>query len=233
MRGIVKKLAIIVGIAVAGAGSVQASVIGTTGAMDYISTPDSIMPGVLQSNTLIRFFDESPQGKVLPFNLSAELTAPGSYTGNSLTSPAVLGVISAGIKIDSYMFHFDNAANNATSYQAAGTVTFNQDILGVMVGRNTLDVSDMLGLFTWYPISTVAGLEANDVVGISGDRRTLSLSLQTVGRETDRLRVITATPASLAMQTQSVDEPTPLLLLGLSTLMIGLAVRRGKKGRAI
>lgn len=224
MRGIVKKLAITVGVALAGVGSAQASVIGTAGAVSYIATPGSIMLGVLESNTLIRFFDEPPQGKVLPFNLSAEITAPGSYSGTSLNPPSVLGVLSAGIKIDSYMFHFDNAANSTTSYRAVGSVTFDQDILGVMVGRNSLDASDFLGLFTTYPART--GLEAGDVVGISGDRRTLSLSLVTVGLGTDRLRVITAAPTP-------VDEPTPLLLLGLGTIMIGMAVRRGKKGSAI
>lgn len=230
MRGIVKKLAIGAGVALVGAGSAQASVIGTTGAMDYISTPWTIMPGELQSNTLIRFFDEPPQGKVLPFNLSAEITAPGSYTGTSLIAPSMLGVLSAGIKIDSYMFHFDNAANNSVAYRAEGTVTFSQDILGVMVGRNSLDVSDMLGLFTWYPVSATAGLEASDAVGISSNRRTLSLSLLTTGQETDRLRVITAAPTP---PLASVDEPTPLLLLGLGTIIIGIAVRRGKKGRTI
>lgn len=221
MNSIVKKIGLVAGLLLAGTTSSHALVISATGAMDYIPAPASVMPGVLESNTLIRYFDEFPQGKTLPFNLTVDLTAPGSYTGTSLTAPATLGSIAAGTLFDSYSFHFDNLSNTAgTSFRAVGTVTFDQDILGVMVTNTRLVSSDFLGLLTTYPAWSGVGMETSDIVGISADRRTLSLSLLTAGTGTDRLRVITAgTPVN-------VDEPMPLLLLGLSGVMLSLFVRR-------
>ena len=82
-----------------------------------------------------------------------------------------------------------------------GSVTFDCDILGLVIFTDGLNVSDsILGASsTLYPTSELSRgiiVEGGDIVTLTADRRTLELSLGTANR-LDSLRTITSEPTLL------------------------------------
>jgi hypothetical protein len=185
-----------------------------------IAAPGSTLEGDLEDNTLIRLFAESTV--TLASALTVDVTAPGIYQNGSAPI-AASGSIAAGTKVDSYFIHFDPANGTQTG---TGSVTFDTDILGVLVYTSTLAAGSdgLLGApGTLYVTGANRGLEfgpSEDVVTLSSDLRTLTLSLREQSSRVDQLRVVVASPGSL------IPEPDTALLFGGGLLALAALRRR-------
>ena len=201
-----------------------AAIISTTGQVVQIAAPASVVPGALESNHEIRAFAEL-QEFALPVDVIANVTAAGLYDQPGDLTP---GVIAAGAAVDSYLLHADKMGLCGNKL-LTGSVTFDADILGVIVLGSNLNSSDaVLGApGTTYPGSMwnlVRGLElrpSRDYLIVEPDLRTVQVHFR-VGWAVDQIRVITAAPGP------PVPEPAALVLL-LTGSMLALRRRRGQR----
>lgn len=197
----------------------RAAVIGTTGGMTEIAAPASTLQDALQSNTQLFLFAEQAS-VTLGSALSVDVTAPGTYNGVSPPT-AGSGSIAGGTVVDSYFIHLDRVTGNTV---IAGSATFDTDILGVLVYTGGIDGSDgLLGAPGTLYVSGDAnrGLDfGQDVVTLSADLRTLTLSLRENHNRVDQLRVVVAAAGPL------VPEPSTALLLGGGLLVLAAARRQ-------
>lgn len=177
-------------------GPAALAITGQTGAVTRLaSAPASLVAGVLQSNTTVYLFDEA--GPLhLPAALTVDIGDPGSYTQTNVW-PAVgtsARVLPAGTAVRSHYVHMD--VNSVTALIRKGTITFDADIVGVILTDEGLSATDgLLGApGTVYPDSlrrTVSGENADKIV-ISADRRTLEFTMALSDPHLDEFRVLTA-----------------------------------------
>jgi prealbumin domain-containing protein/Big-like domain-containing protein/PKD domain-containing protein len=169
-----------------------------TTTVERISPPVSVKLNRLTSNTCVRLFDER-QDVTLAKSLKVDITKPGTYDEKRDLTPAS---IPTGTIVDSHLLHADNIGS--IKVRLTGSVTFDADILGVIVLDRNLDKSDYLGSpTTSYPTKLhergleLTGALANggDLVTISADRRTLTFNVR-FSSVLDQIRVITANAPS-------------------------------------
>lgn len=194
------------------------AIIATTGAAVQIATPASALPETITSDTQVFAWDED-QLVTLPGPLALNAVASGVYNNT-----AMLGVFNlpAGTRVASHYIHFDPVAPEVLTSTASGTVTFDADIIGVIMigdgGPTYLDDSDYLGSATLYPDGLVIrGMELSansDTFGISPSRRVLSFNF-TASNPGDAIRVIT----------EQVPAPGGLALIGIGGACAGLRRR--------
>ncbi|HVT82639.1 MAG TPA: PEP-CTERM sorting domain-containing protein [Phycisphaerae bacterium] len=219
------QLSAVAGIALAlfSSGAVHAAIIGTTGAVVVVPAPANTTNGVLESSTQILAFAER-QSITLNAALDVDISVPGTSPsgGGQNLSP---GTIPAGTVIDSYFLHFDVVGNPGASnaIRGQGSLTFNANILGLIIFQAGLDATDA---FLGFPgsiydtgdsgrdleISTGSLAFTNDQIIVSADRRNLTVTLDD-GNTPDEVRIITSAvpePASLALLAATL---TPLILL--------------------
>lgn len=183
-----------------------AGIIGTTGGVvDVTATPPaSVLQGALQSDTEVRLFVE--KGNVsLATPTNVDISAPGTYhfAADAPYSPAT---IPAGTIVNSFFLHFDRFTNTGFT-RVTGSITVDCPIIGIMTLTPQLDASDAaLGrVGTAYPTfgEPKRGLEFEEEVTLSADRKTLTVSLEIqepVGpggpadNTLDQIRVITSCP---------------------------------------
>jgi hypothetical protein len=179
------------------------------------------------SDEMVFAFPEM-QGVMLGSDVDVNITLPGTYAYSTGHSP---GAIAAGTQVNSYLLHTDRATNDVISYYG-GSVTFEQQILGVIISDSFLDLTDgLLGLDIVYPTllqyrGAAEGPQSKDVgisdfITLSGDLKTLTLDIG-VGGWMDQVRVVTAVGA--------VPEPSTGVLLGLG--LLGLAARQRRSAKA-
>jgi hypothetical protein len=200
---------------------------GTTGAVSYTSAAANVTPGATQSNSTISVFYE--KSLALPAGgVTVDRTATGIVTATGDLSNTV---IPSGTFISSHYLHFD-AVTGGTNL--TGSVTFSEDILGVIVTQANLDGSNAaLGRAGAIYPSAVAdvGVELpDDVFTISPDRRTLTVNLKAAGGvPLDNIRVI------VAQQPLPGVSPTGMILLVLVLSLAGLffVMRRRSFARAV
>lgn len=160
----------------------------TTGAVELIAPPDSVVAGSLVSSTRARAFREA-SGVTLDRPLDVEVLGPGRYFTPAALTP---GRVAAGTRIDSFFLHSDSIFGTNT-YE--GTIAFGGRILGVMVSRNSLNASDpALGSGTEYPQGSKRDIELarsgnGDGLEILPDGRTLFIHFET-GSSVDQIRVL-------------------------------------------
>lgn len=196
------------------AGSASASIIATSGSATQIARPADAQLNVLTSSTVIYAWDEA-QGVALDRDVTVDAVAPGLYNDNTDLGSFV---IAAGTVVSSHYIHFDSPSS--TSAAASGSVTFSDDIIGVIVRNGTgfrrLDLSDFLGLGTLFtPNLDQRGLELGsnaDTFGISLSARRIEFSLR-IANPGDFIRVLT------------VPAPSAAAMLGLA----GLAALRRRR----
>ncbi|MCZ6734948.1 MAG: hypothetical protein O7C65_04065 [Planctomycetota bacterium] len=199
-------------------GIASAGIIDTTGAILEILPPPSVELGALEDSSHIFAFTEMLE---LPLGdeLAVDITSPGFYGEVRDLMP---GLIGAKTVVDVYFIHFDPVVGLVN---LLGSITFDQDILGVIVLSDSLNATDgTLGFPpTAYPTGLInRGLDFggvySDFITLSKDLRTISINWQAT-RKVDQIRIITAIPA-----------PGALVLLGLAGL--ARTTRRRRKQTA-
>jgi hypothetical protein len=203
-----------------------------TGDIGFINTPpSSLVPGAVENNLQALLFMEDTD---LSFAsaITVDATAPGSYSSKASLTP---GSIAAGAFVSDTYIHAD-PITSGTIFN--GSVTFNSDILGVIVTTNSLFATDaLLGLTAtdYGHAPSPRGLELSplqDYFSISADLRTLNFTMRT-WPYTDDVRVITAAafPDSTGAQhpPSAAPEPGTLILIGLGLGFIAIGVRRRRQ----
>jgi len=202
-----------------------ATVIGTTGAAQATAAPTSLMPGALESDSVVRVVTERS------LTLSASLTVSIMDANGSITTKT----LSAGACLQSHLLHFD-AVGTSTAPSLSGTVSFSQPVLAVAPLTPLLDVTDggsvPFGLpGTTYPTGTASrGVEPRiPVVNPNGDLLMLS-SPTTVGFTFrtdgyDQARILTqCDPAAVVPEV-----PSPVLLSISAGGALALAAARRRR----
>lgn len=137
---------------------------------------------------------------ILKENLTVDMAEPGRY---SRFRGEKTGELPVGEIVDSYLIQFyPKFETEGRRKVHRGTIQFGGEVLGLIARSATLQNSDIL---FGYPVdsendvnqvrraegttSELRGLEAKDVIEISGDRRTVSITLRS-GNDRDQLRVL-------------------------------------------
>ena len=168
-----------------------------TGAQDFSKNG-------LKSDTEI-YLEQEQEGFVLNTNLHLDVTAPGSYDKDNFVFSTTN--LPAGTIADSYILHAqpDNKKINETN--RITTITFDRDIIGVIVDRTSLTNSDYAvgnSANTYAPPPNGRNFsvtEHTDTFTLSSDRRSLSIDAMYVGVGWgDQLRIITVPePAAISL----------------------------------
>lgn len=170
----------------------QAALTGASGVAVLIAPPPSIALNAVQSNTQIVAFDEQ-QDVVLASDLAVNITASGTYDS---ANPLTPGTIADGTTVSSHYVSFDPALVDVSI--GGGTLTFDKQIIGVIVEDNEIDSSDSIlgNPGTTYPTGlTFHGLEIapSEVDSITVGCNTLTVNNLYVWNLVDQFRVITGT----------------------------------------
>jgi hypothetical protein len=188
-------------------------VASVSGQAQVIAAPASSVSGALTSNEL-QVWDES-SGK-LSSNLTLDLgDHPGSYTG--LTNYSSLGVtLTKGTAYNSTMIQLDPTSPYPTKPVTA-SITFTSKIIGIALFGTSLNTSDIYGSpTTVYPTGMpnlflqTRGIDYtnSDMLSISSNGKTLTLTLPATYGIFDQIRVFTA----------ATGAPEPASLLVWSTM---------------
>lgn len=171
--------------------SVKSSYIKSTSeTIKVIEPPKSVELEQKTSNEFIFAFQE--REITLESDLQVDITKPGKYGPNSsLEEVLTPGKIKKGTKVTSYFLHFDGEDSDV---EQSGSITFSQEILGIIVTDSKLDATDdILGATdTAYPTNLDArgqDVGGQDSVTLEEDRRTLKVKSSVFG-STDHFRVI-------------------------------------------
>lgn len=199
-----------------------ASVQSTTPAVVAVPPPADLQAGQTTSNTDILAFDERQcitLEKLLPVNATQDGTVP---------FPLVNFPIAAGTEVSCHFLHFDPE----TTASANGSVTFDADILGVIVSDPDLDASDSVcGVSgTIYPTGVGArGAEQpGDVVNIDLGTRTVRVDW-TASDPGDQIRVITRCDQSGIPEIEAkLDQLEPQVLDNQAALEAKLDALQGQ-----
>ena len=175
-----------------------AKIIGTAGLMEVIPPPASVVNNALTNDDTLYVFEEQ-QGVTLSDELVVNVVVPGRYGPNfpppDLDTGLTQGSIPSGTSVNSHFLHGDGDVGSPT-VRLSGSVTFDQDILGVIFQTNQLNLTHRLlgatdtdyhtGSSAWFNIF------GTDSFVLSEDRRTLTMDPASIGNGSDNIRVVTA-----------------------------------------
>jgi len=210
----------------------DAIILSTTGDIQTGTLTGSLLPGAQenQSDDVISLEQSSLS---LQSGLAVDATASGVYNTVAGLTP---GLIAAGTVISDTYFHSDPVLSSGTLF--TGSITFSQNILGVISETSTLDATDsVLGApgVVYAENDRARGLElapSEDQFTISADLRTLSFSVMTWGN-IDDLRVITAgvegATATTQMAPSATPEPDTMAILGIGLVAVSLLRKRQRR----
>jgi uncharacterized repeat protein (TIGR01451 family) len=192
-------------IAVAGA-----LITSSTGSVIRLSTPPvSVALDKLQNATSVHAFDEK-QGVTLAAPVNVDIVNAGTYS--SFGSGG--STIPAGTVVDSHLIHSDPPSKNYTP-RRKGSVTFSDQVLGLIVTTSKLGASDgPLGATgtTYSGNLLLRGPETwEDKVTLSADKKTVTFDVTTT-IIMDEIRVVTKARTNLV--TTVTDEPDEAVTVG-------------------
>ena len=195
-------------ITVAVAGAIITS---SSGSVIKLNTaPASVKLDKLENATSVYAFDER-QGVTLGSNVAVDAVNPGTYT----TFPNGNATVASGTVVDSHLIHSDIPSRNFTA-RRQGSVTFGNDILGVIASTSRLAATDAAlgspttqyaGTMQWRGLESSGedGSRYSDKFTISADRRTVTFDFQTYVM--DEIRVITAHTNPLTATITDAPDP--------------------------
>ena len=197
---------------VAGPSILPAGIVGTTGNVQQIAAPFSVLEGALERGAWSYIFQENSQ-VMLTGNLKVDVNSPGAV---HVPADRRIGFVSAETNVDSYLLHQDRP--DGSPYMILrGSITFDTPILGVILTNRKLNKSDNAigGIATSYPtnIERPRGLElkiGHDRIRISDDMMTLHYKFRTFS-SVDQVRIL--------VQAASVPTPGTAALLGVASVM--------------
>jgi len=194
----------------------RGEIIDIDGRVNLVAAPASLSEGRLELPDRMAAVFVERQNVVLPEDVFVNLTSTGMVLGSGHFSNAW---IPAGTTVDSYLLHFDPIGQPQADVTTWGSLSFDNQVLGIVLTSPALDLSDaILGHpHTAYPTGVFGrsfdwGLE--DVVELSHDRKTVT-ALMRARPGYDHIRIITAVP-----------EPSTLILLTAALGALGLIVYR-------
>lgn len=170
------------------AGLARGDIVGESGDIEIDNPPRSLERHAWESSDNIRVFSE---------RLAVEITAPVSvefsqqgilYQDRSNYTP---GTVPIGTLVDSYLVHIDPLREE--SYRYSGTVTFAEEIVGVIVRWGSMKATTgQFGLTgTQYDARPGHGIEiGRDKIEWSADGRTLRI-FGHASPKIDQIRVLT------------------------------------------
>lgn len=171
-----------------------AVITSTTGAATVAPIPPSLSLGAFEHNEQVRVMFE--RNRNLPEGQEVDITQAGLVDQLSDLTP---GLIPTGTAVRSYIFHADSVGISSRVYE--GSVTFSEDILGIIVTSTRLGNTDTRfgAEGTIYPTGGSRGLDlganpGNETLLLSVSRNTVAFRL-VVGEALDEFRVLTAVPA--------------------------------------
>ena len=166
-----------------------------TGQLSLIKPPTSILQDALASDTeAYVFIEQDDVGLADP--LKVNTTDAGTFnTSGSLE----MANLARSTRINSYFIHFDRTGQPVQLVNIVGSITFDNDILGLILLTTELNNStpDLKSPGTAYGIGHGIELStqeqlSQDSVTVSSNRRTLTVDLQN-NVQVDQIRVITRT----------------------------------------
>ena len=150
----------------------------------------SVMPGMIESDDVMYLIHER-KSAVLEDDVRVAMPVDRPIQ----ESPVYR--LPAGTLVDSYTIHYDLVGRGVPGSPifVEGEIRFDRPILGVIVEQEDYDLATALvgnPAITYYPQGIrYLGMEPEDIVSVSEDRRTLKLNLGIVAGM-DRLRVLVA-----------------------------------------
>ncbi|MFG0328446.1 MAG: hypothetical protein ACF8PN_00990 [Phycisphaerales bacterium] len=173
----------------------QADIVGVTGSIEVVEEmPASLELHQFESSTRVPAMHESRV--FLEDGVAVDFTAEQLYSGEEQLTP---GEVGAGMWVDSYLLHIDPVANELVFND--GSITFDGDVLGVILLTQTLADTDpiLANPDTIYSDNYWRGVELGDHspldwLSLSEDRRTITLHAGT-DSAMDEIRILTEVPA--------------------------------------
>lgn len=180
----------------------------TAGDAKFVDTPpEDVRNGMLEDNSRAVIFAEQidfvPDGPIkVDVSRPGEIVKLGNKVGKrgrvkrgkKKTLNLSPSVIPAGKRVSSYYIHFDPVGREKTEYVATGSVTFDEEVIGLIITTEKLLASNIFAgsPSTLYPGGPIQELELNKgtQLSLSADRRTVSFKLR-VTTNADNIRIIT------------------------------------------
>ena len=198
-------------------GSANAQITSVSGqVLALLFPPPSVATGALENDVYGVVFQEQ-SNLVLSAPLTVNAMGPGTYGSHNASNSLV---IPTGTPIQSYFVHFDSVGMPNQHIYYTCTITFANNILGVIYMENELNASDApLGApGTTYATNEVwRGLEDNniDLITISNDLKTVTINSRLLNH-LDQIRIVT----------EAVPEPSSLLALAAGLPLLARLRRR-------
>ena len=168
--------------------------------------PSSLAEGAQESDDVIWVMHERNDILTAPLAVSVIPAGDQALAGGELNHNGV-GVLPDGTALTSYLLHFDPEGDPTSLQNALATVTFEEPILGLIVGQSELAETDSLlgtvGEYATGPRSFASSITEN--LTISNDLHSLTVELHAVNDGIVQLRVLT--------QQITVPEPSCFVLL--------------------
>ena len=207
-------------------GTARAAVVSYSDAIAAANLPSTLTEGAWESSSNLYLFAEG-QNVALAEPLAVDVMHSGTYDDFRL--PALLpygGSIAAGTIVDSFLLHFAPLGQPKKSEGVTlnASITFAGEILGLLLRNPTLVAADSaFGHFAAYPDSGQRGPDrAEDVITLSADRRTLTVSLSE-WNDLDQFRIVT----------MAVPEPATWTLAALGFIIVLRSGLRGRSARGL
>lgn len=159
-----------------------------SGAITPVAPPDTVVHHENENSREIKLFLERKNYN-LPQRLRVDMREPGAYNSDN---DLVVSYIPAGKRVTSHVLHFDTIARDLE--RLSGSVTFESEILGIILSLKTLDATDsVIGADDIsYGKGNARGLEEGwDRLVFQSDNRTVEVDWR-VSTEVDQVRIITA-----------------------------------------
>jgi len=180
----------------------------TTGDAEFLhEPPDDVRTGRLEDNSRAVIFAEQTDF-VTDGPLKVDVSRPGEVVklenkvgkrgkvkrGKKKTLKLSPSVIPAGKRVSSYYIHFDPVGKAAAELDATGSITFDEEVIGIIItGEKLVASNDIVGLSTTqYPggQAQAAELTKGTRLTLSADKRTVSFTLR-ASNSADNIRAIT------------------------------------------